>query len=50
VLARIDGVFAENKVNIERQALGTRGDVGYVLIDLDSDCNPDMLDRLAHLD
>ena len=50
VLARIDGVFAENKVNIERQALGTRADLGYVLTDLDSPCTPDMLDRLAHLD
>jgi D-3-phosphoglycerate dehydrogenase len=50
VLARIDGVFAEKKVNIERQALGTRGEVGYVLTDLDSACTPDMLDRLSHLD
>jgi D-3-phosphoglycerate dehydrogenase / 2-oxoglutarate reductase len=50
VLARIDGVFAENKVNIERQALGTRGDVGYVITDLDSPCTADMLDRLGHLD
>ena len=50
VLARIDAVFAENKLNIERQALGTRGDVGYVLIDLDGDCTREMLDRLAHLD
>jgi D-3-phosphoglycerate dehydrogenase len=50
VLARINGIFADNKVNIEGQALGTRGDVGYVITDIAGDYTEEMLDRLAHLD
>jgi D-3-phosphoglycerate dehydrogenase len=34
VLATINGVLAENKVNIEGQLLGTRGDLGYVITDV----------------
>jgi D-3-phosphoglycerate dehydrogenase len=37
VLARINGVLAEHKVNIEGQLLGTRGEVGYVLTDIAAD-------------
>jgi D-3-phosphoglycerate dehydrogenase / 2-oxoglutarate reductase len=37
VLARINGVLAEHKVNIEGQLLGTRGDIGYVLTDIATD-------------
>ncbi len=42
VLARINGVLAEHKVNIEGQLLGTRGDIGYVLTDIATD-DPDAL-------
>jgi D-3-phosphoglycerate dehydrogenase / 2-oxoglutarate reductase len=34
VLATINGLLAEHKVNIEAQLLGTRGDVGYVITDV----------------
>jgi D-3-phosphoglycerate dehydrogenase / 2-oxoglutarate reductase len=34
VLATINGVLAENKVNIEGQLLGTRGELGYVITDI----------------
>jgi D-3-phosphoglycerate dehydrogenase len=34
VLAAINGVFAAEKVNIESQYLGTRGEVGYVITDI----------------
>ncbi|MDA8063093.1 MAG: NAD(P)-dependent oxidoreductase, partial [Actinomycetota bacterium] len=47
VLAAIDAVFAEEGVNIEGQALGTRGDIGYVITDVASDFSPDTLHRLA---
>lgn len=47
VLAAINAVFAEEGVNIEGQALGTRGDVGYVITDVASDFNPDTIHRLA---
>ncbi|MCU1494993.1 MAG: D-isomer specific 2-hydroxyacid dehydrogenase NAD-binding [Acidimicrobiaceae bacterium] len=50
VLARINNIFAENKVNIEGQALGTRGEVGYVITDIASDFTEEMLGRLARLD
>ncbi len=50
VLAAINGIFAEHRINIEGQALGTRGDVGYVITDIASDYTEDMLARLAHMD
>ena len=50
VLAAINGIFAEHRINIEGQALGTRGDVGYVITDIASDYTDDMLVRLAHMD
>jgi D-3-phosphoglycerate dehydrogenase len=50
VLATINSIFAEHQVNIEGQALGTRGDIGYVITDIASDFTEDMLQRLAGLD
>jgi D-3-phosphoglycerate dehydrogenase / 2-oxoglutarate reductase len=34
VLATVNGLLAEHKVNIEGQLLGTRGDLGYVITDV----------------
>jgi D-3-phosphoglycerate dehydrogenase / 2-oxoglutarate reductase len=50
VLAAINAIFAEHRVNIEGQALGTRGDIGYVITDIASDYTEEMLGRLAHMD
>ncbi|MGH9057505.1 MAG: phosphoglycerate dehydrogenase [Acidimicrobiales bacterium] len=50
VLAAMNSVLAEHRVNIEGQALGTRGDIGYAITDVASDYTDDMLSRLAHLD
>jgi D-3-phosphoglycerate dehydrogenase len=50
VLATINGIFADHRVNIEGQALGTRGEVGYVITDIASEFTDDMLQRLAALD
>ncbi len=50
VLARINAVFADEGVNIEGQALGTRGEIGYVITDVASDFSPDTLHRLADLE
>jgi D-3-phosphoglycerate dehydrogenase / 2-oxoglutarate reductase len=50
VLAAINSIFAEHRINIEGQALGTRGDVGYVITDIASDYTDDMISRLAHMD
>jgi D-3-phosphoglycerate dehydrogenase / 2-oxoglutarate reductase len=50
VLAAINAIFADHRVNIEGQALGTRGEVGYVITDVSSDFTRDAIDRLIHMD
>jgi D-3-phosphoglycerate dehydrogenase / 2-oxoglutarate reductase len=50
VLASINGLLAEHKVNIEAQLLGTRGDLGYVLTDVSVDYPPEVLDALKAMD
>jgi D-3-phosphoglycerate dehydrogenase len=50
VLAAINAIFADHRINIEGQALGTRGDIGYVITDVASDFTEDMISRLAHMD
>jgi D-3-phosphoglycerate dehydrogenase len=49
VLATINVVFAEHKANIEAQLLGTRGEVGYVLTDIASVINDEMVEQLTRL-
>ena len=43
-------IFAEHRINIEGQSLGTRGEVGYVITDIATDYTAEMLARLRHLD
>jgi D-3-phosphoglycerate dehydrogenase len=50
VLATINGLLADNKVNIEAQLLGTRGELGYVLTDVSVDYPPAVLGQLAAMD
>lgn len=50
VLAAINAIFAEHRVNIEGQALGTRGDVGYVITDIASDVTDAMVAGLTHME
>jgi D-3-phosphoglycerate dehydrogenase len=50
VLAAINGLLADHKVNIEAQLLGTRGDLGYVLTDVSVDYPPAVLDALTAMD
>jgi D-3-phosphoglycerate dehydrogenase len=50
VLARINGVLAEHKVNIDGQLLGTRGDIGYALTDIAADDPAALLTELASLE
>ncbi|MCK9893408.1 phosphoglycerate dehydrogenase [Frankia sp. AgB32] len=47
VLAKINSLLAEHKVNIEGQLLDTRGELGYVLTDIAVDHPPALLDSLA---
>jgi D-3-phosphoglycerate dehydrogenase / 2-oxoglutarate reductase len=49
VLAAINGVFAAEKVNIESQYLGTRGEVGYVITDVGAGVVASALESLEKL-
>lgn len=49
-LAKINNLLADHGVNIEGQHLGTRGDVGYVITDVDSDYSPEVRAALQGLD
>ncbi|MFP5336056.1 MAG: phosphoglycerate dehydrogenase [Actinomycetes bacterium] len=49
VLARVNGVLADHGVNVEGQLLATRGDLGYVLTDMNLDAAPDVVDELSRL-
>jgi D-3-phosphoglycerate dehydrogenase / 2-oxoglutarate reductase len=49
VMATINGVLAEHKVNVEAQLLGTRGELGYVVTDISANYTDEMLDQLRTL-
>jgi D-3-phosphoglycerate dehydrogenase len=46
VLAQVNSILAEHTVNIEGQLLGTRGEYGYLLTDVDANYGDDVLDQL----
>ena len=46
VLATVNALFAEHGVNVEAQNLSTRGDVGYLVTDVNADYTPDIVERL----
>ncbi|GAB2480252.1 phosphoglycerate dehydrogenase [Jatrophihabitans fulvus] len=46
VLARINGLLADNGVNVEGQMLGTRGDIGYVVTDSASGTTQAIVDQM----
>jgi D-3-phosphoglycerate dehydrogenase / 2-oxoglutarate reductase len=49
VMATINGVLADHKVNVEAQLLGTRGDLGYVVTDVGAAVTDEMLAELRAL-
>ncbi len=49
VMATINGVFADHKLNVEAQLLGTRGEFGYVVTDVSAPLTDDMLAQLRTL-
>jgi len=49
VMATINGVLAEHKVNVEAQLLGTRGELGYVITDVNTQVTDEMLAELRGL-
>ena len=49
VLARVNTLLADHGTNIEGQTLATRGDLGYVVLDVDGEVTQDLLDAMAAL-
>ncbi len=49
VMATVNGVFAGHKVNVEAQLLGTRGEFGYVVTDVEASLTDEMLAELSAL-
>jgi D-3-phosphoglycerate dehydrogenase len=50
VLAAINRVLAEHGVNVERQMLRTRDDLGYVVTDIGTSYSEEVLDELSAMD
>ena len=49
VLAKVNALLAEYGVNVEAQSLSTRGEVGYLVTDVNADYTPEILGRLEQL-
>jgi D-3-phosphoglycerate dehydrogenase len=49
VLAKVNGILGDHEVNVEGQLLGTRGELGYVLTDIVTDYEPEVVERLQEL-
>ena len=50
VLSKINTLFAESNINISGQSLMTKGDVGYLVMDLDTSASQEALDILNHVE
>lgn len=50
VLAEANSIVARHSINVEGQILGTRGDVGYVLTDIGSDFNEELVKELEAME
>jgi D-3-phosphoglycerate dehydrogenase / 2-oxoglutarate reductase len=46
MLLAINEVLAGRKINIERQVLDTRGDLGYAIYDINQSCDSSLLAEL----
>jgi D-3-phosphoglycerate dehydrogenase / 2-oxoglutarate reductase len=49
MLLAINSVLAGRKINIERQVLDTRGDLGYAIYDINQSCDPTLLAELKQV-
>ena len=49
VLAKINSVFARRDINVEGQILQTRGPVGYLVVDVDSQLSAHVFDIMKHI-
>ena len=49
MLLAINEVLAARGINIERQVLDTRGDLGYAIYDINQPCDPSLLEGLSEV-
>ena len=49
VLATVNGVLADHGANIDRQVLATRGELGYVVTDVDCTLTDELVEKLRSL-
>jgi D-3-phosphoglycerate dehydrogenase len=49
VLARVDALVGEHGLNVDGQVLATRGELGYVVTDVNGELPPSLLDSLESL-
>jgi len=50
VLSKINTLFAEQGINISGQSLMTKGDIGYLVMDVDASASQEALDTLNHVE
>ena len=50
VLSKINTLFAEHHINISGQQLMTKGDVGYLVMDVDASASQEALDTLHEVE
>jgi D-3-phosphoglycerate dehydrogenase len=50
VLAKVNSILAEHRVNVEGQLLSTRGEYGYLITDISGDFSDEVLDRLRTME
>ncbi len=49
VLAAVNALFAEHGANVEAQNLSTRGEVGYLVTDVNADYTPQMIEQMRQM-
>lgn len=49
VMAQLNGILAAHEVNVEAQQLGTRGTLGYAVIDIEATSTAEMLEEIRGL-
>lgn len=50
VLSKINNLFADQNINISSQTLLTKGDIGYLVMDVDASGSQEALETLSHVD
>ena len=50
VLAQVNSILAEHKVNVEGQLLSTRGEYGYLITDISGGYSDEVLDQLRDME